>query len=207
MKIFEKILAIAIVISLILKFSLIPGGDILTLWTTLILACIYYPFGFLFFNEIRLRHIFKKAAYKNVTVKKIIFGVLTGLGLSIICVGTIFKFLLLTGGDQMLLLGLIITSIVLIISLTLFLKNKDTNSKFILMRSSIMGGVGVILILTTELSIVKLQYRNHPDYINSYAKYLSDPKNEELRKKREMEYYRITLTEEEFKKYEKSTNK
>ena len=207
MKILEKILAFGILISLILKFSLISGGDVLTLWTTLILACIYYTFGFLFFNQIRLRHIFKKASYKDVSALKIIFAIVTGLGLSIISLGSLFKLLNLSGADEMLMIGLIVTSIVLIISLTLFLKNNDTNSKFTLWRVSIIGGIGVILMLTSELSIVKFQYRNHPDYIDAYAKYLSDPRNEELQKKKEMEYYRIILTEEEFRMYEKSTNR
>lgn len=132
---------------------------------------------------------------------------MTGLGLSIISLGSLFKLLNLSGADEMLMIGLIVTSIVLIISLTLFLKNNDTNSKFTLWRVSIIGGIGVILMLTSELSIVKFQYRNHPDYIDAYAKYLSDPRNEELQKKKEMEYYRIILTEEEFRMYEKSTNR
>ena len=101
MRILEKGLVFGILIALILKFSLVPGGDTLTLWTILILACIYHPLGFLFFNQIRLRHILKKTAYASVTATDIILAVVTGLGLSIVCVGLLFKLLDLTGGNQM----------------------------------------------------------------------------------------------------------
>ena len=204
MRTLEKILALGILTGLILKFSLISGGDILTLWTTLLLACLYYPLGFLFFNQIRLRHVFKKTAYKDLSALKVIFAIVTGIGLSVICVGSLFKLLSLTGADQMLTIGLVITVITLTISISLFLKSKGMTSKFTIWRTSIGGVLGLVLLLTPELSIIKLQYRNHPDYIRAYEKYLTDPKNESLTKEKEREYYRIILTEEEFKLYEKS---
>jgi hypothetical protein len=207
MKMTEKILVVAIFIALILKFSLIPGGDLLLLWATTILSCIYYPFGFLFFNQIRLRSIFKKASYQGVTGQKIFFAVVAGLGLSIICIGSLFKLLSLTGSNEMLLIGIMITSVVLVISLVAIFIKKDVNAKFILWRLGVIGIVGLVLLMTAELSIVKAQYRNHPDYIEAYAKYFTDPKNEELRKKKEVEYYKTVMTEEEFKMYEDSRQK
>lgn len=207
MKILEKILAFGIVTALILKFTLIPGGDTLTLWTILLLACLYYPLGFLFFNQIRLRHIFKKDVYKNLTALKIVFAAVAGLGLSIVCIGILFKLLQLTGADQMLLMGLVLSIIVFVVSMFLFLKNKDVISKSVLKRISIIGGVGFFLLLTPELSIIRFQFRNHPAYIEAYANYLNDPTNDVLRKKEQVEYYRIRLSEEELKMYEKSLNK
>jgi hypothetical protein len=206
MKILERILAIGIVLALIMKFSLTPGGDIIAFWTMLVLACLYYPLGFLFLNQIRLRHIFKKVAYKNVTALRIILAIVTGIGLSTIVVGSLFKLLNYVGADAMLLSGLIVTAVVLVISFKLFLKNNDTNSKFILWRVGIIGVIGIFLILTSELSIVKFQYRNYPDYIEAYTNYLADPRSEELYKKVELERNRIRLSDEEFKKYEESVN-
>jgi len=204
MKILERILAIGIVVALVLKFSLIPGGDIIAFSMMLVLACLYYPLGFLFFNQIRLRDIFRKVAYQDVTALRIILAIVTGLGLSTIVVGSLYKLLNYAGADAMLLIGLIVTVVVLVISLTFFLKNKDTNSKFILWRVSVIGVIGIVLLLTSELSIVKFQYRNHPDYITAYTNYLANPGNEELYKKVEFERNRIMLTDEEFKRYEES---
>ena len=65
---------------------------------------------------------------------------------------------------------------------------------------------GIFLIFTSELSIVKFQYRNHPDYIEAYTNYVADPRNEELYRKVELERNRIRLTDEEFKRYEESEN-
>jgi len=206
MRILEKILAIAALIALILKFSLVSGGDFIALWTMLILACLYYPLGFLFFNQIRLRDIFKKTSYKNVTAPRIIFAISTGIGLSAIVVGSLFKLLNFSGADEMLLSGLIVTTVVFVIALTLLLKNNDTNSKFILWRVGLIGGIGIFLLLTSELSIVKFQYRNHPNYVEAYTNYLADPRNEELYKKMELERNRIRLTGEEFKRFEESVN-
>jgi hypothetical protein len=204
MKIVEKILAIGILTGLILKLSLISGGDTLILWSTLLLACLYYPLGFLFFNQIRLRHVFEKDAYKDVSALDVILAIVTGIGLSIICVGALFKLLSLTGADQMLIVRLAINVIIFSISMLLFLKKRGITSKPIIWRTSIAMVIALILFLTSELSIVRLHYRNHPDYIRAYEKYLDDPKNEVLIREKEKEYYRIILTEEEFNLYENS---
>lgn len=204
MKVLEKILAIGIVVGLIMKFTLTSGGDVIVLFTTLTLASLYYAFGFLFFNQIRLRNIFKKDVYKNVPTVRIVLAVVTGLGLSTVLIGSLFKILSLTGADQMLLIGLFITAAMLITSLTLFIKEKNKNSKFILWRVGVIGFIGFSLIMTPNLSILELQYRNHPNYIEAYRDYLADPQNEELYKKVELERNRIRLTDEEFKQYEKS---
>lgn len=207
MKLFEKILLVGILIGIITKFSLIPGGDILILWPTLLLACIYYPLGFLFFNQIRLRHVFKRDAYKHVSAVDVIFAIVTGIGLSIICVGSLFKLLSLTGADQMLRIGIAINVITFAISLFSLLKRRGIADKHIVWRTSIAMVFSFILLLTPQLSIVKLQYRKHPAYISAYEKYLADPNNEVLIQEKEREYYRILLTKEEFDLYEKSVGR
>jgi hypothetical protein len=196
MKILEKSLAVAIAIALLMKFSLISGGEILTLWAMLTLSCLYYPLGFLFFNQIRLRHIFKKDAYQNVTAARIILAVVTGIGLSTMIVGSLFKLLTFPGADNMLLMGLVVTGAVSTLSIILSTIRKHAISKFTLWRVGVIGVVGIFLLSTSELSIIKLQYRNHPGYIEAYKNYLADPRNEELFNKVELERSRIRLTED-----------
>jgi len=206
MKILERILALGIVLGLIMKFSLTPGGDVIVLLTMLTLSCVYYPLGFLFFNQIKLRYVFKAAAYKGVAATSIILAIVTGIGLSIIVIGSLFKFLHFMGGDQMLILGLVITAIVFAMSLTRWIKDKDTKSKFVLWRTGTIGVIGTFLFFTPELSLVKFQYRNHPKYIEAYANYVADPTNEALFRKMELERMKIRLTGEELKRYEESVN-
>jgi hypothetical protein len=190
----------------VLKFSLIPGGDAMGLLAMMTLAGIYYPLGFLFFNQIRLRDIFKKTAYKDVTAVSVILAVAVGAGLSTVVVGSSFKILDFTGANAMLLAGLVITGIASVVAVVRFIKNRDANSKFILWRAALVGGMGMLLFFTPALTIVKLQYRAYPAYVEAYTNYANDPGNEALRKKMQLERNRIGLTEEEFKMYEKSVN-
>jgi hypothetical protein len=203
MRLLEKFLAIALVISLSLKFSLISGGNYLTMLILSALSIVYFPLGFFLFNQIGFRQIFRQASYYGLSTLKILLPVITGLGLSIISIGSLFKFLDLPGGHQMLIAGLPILLIVLVISLR---NSRDESEiyKLIFKRIGIIGSCGVIMLFISPLTIIKYQYRNHPDYINAYVNYLNDTRNEELRKKKEIEYYRIILSEEEFKRHQRS---
>jgi hypothetical protein len=203
MKILEKVLFVIILIGLILKFSLVPGGDQLIFCAVSVLACVYYPFGFLFLNQIRLRDVFKKAAYKNVTAGKIILSIIAGMGVSTICIGSLFKLFNYDGADQMLLIASVTSFFALIPLIILLLKN-DESVKFILRRVVVLGVIGVVLLFTPHLSIARFQYRNHPAYIKAYEYYLNNPKNETVVKKFELERNRIRMTEKEFKEYETS---
>jgi hypothetical protein len=204
MKVLEKILALSVVVSLTLKFALIPGGDTLVFVALTTLACIYFPLGFFLFNHIRIRRIAKEDQFKNLSPQKIIFAVIAGMGLSVICTGMVFKFLRLIGANEMLVIGTAITFVVFIIALIGTLKTQDTYSKFILTRAAIIGSFGIILLVLSPLSIVKLQYRNYPAYVKAYENYLSDPGNVEFQRTEQMEYYRTLLNETEFNRYQKS---
>ena len=200
MKLTEKILAIAIVIGLVLKFLFVPGGEDLTLIAFLILACIYYPLGFLFFNQIRLRNIFKKKAYENVTVGKIVMAIIVGINLSIVCVGILFKLLILPGADEMLIIG--VAGVLFVSILVAIIGSPDR--KFTLIRTGVLGITGAILLFTPQLSIVKFQYRNHPAYIEAFANYQQDPGNAAFRNQLDLEQHRVQMTEKEFKEYEEN---
>jgi hypothetical protein len=201
MRLLEKILAIGVLISLILKFNLIQGGEVSLMWSTMILTIIYYPFGFLFFNQIRLRDIFKRVAYKNVTAFTIILSIITGIGLSTTCIGSLFKLFHFSGANEMLTVGLITILIVSLVAVVFFMRQNKLNSKFLLIRTGIVGGFGIVLLFLTEMDLVKIQFRNHPAYIKTYTEYLKNPNDEESLRKKELEYYRIILPEDEFKKY------
>lgn len=203
MNLLEKLLVILAVIGVILKFSFVLGGDELIFLSMSVLGCLYYLFSFLFFNRIPLRNIFKGDAYNGVSPWTIVTTAVCGLGLSIVCIGSLFKLLTLMGANQMLAIGLGITAVILIITVMRFLRKRDRTSNFILWRTGIAVIVGLTLLLTPNLSIIRLQYRNHPMYIEAYSRYLEEPTNEALIRKKDLEYHRITLTPEQFLLYEK----
>jgi hypothetical protein len=205
MRLLEKVFAGGILIALILKFNLISGGDIFLLWSILLVTILYYPFGFLFFNQIRLRDIFKKAAYKDTNMFKIVVAFIAGLGLAIICVGSLFKLLHFRGANEMLIVGLSTILAVSLLILASIIRKDKVYSTYILVRVWMIGGVGVVLLLFSELDLIKIQYRNHPAYIKAYAEYLRHPESEDAVRKKDMEGYKIILSEEEFKRYEEES--
>jgi hypothetical protein len=204
MKTLEKLLVAGFVIGLILNFSLIRGGAELIFITMSSLSCIYYPLGFLLLNGIRLRDIFKKSSYNSLSAANIVFAAVAGLGLSVVCIGSLFKLLTLMGADKMLTIGLAVTAAVFILSIATMRRNKSQTSKLIIWRTSIAGIVALTLLLISNLSIIQVQYRRHPAYIEAYSKYQANPTDTALIKLKELEYHRITLTPEQFRLYEKS---
>lgn len=202
MKFAEKVLVIAVLAGLILKFSLIRGGSEFLMVSMLTLSGIYFALGFLLFNQIRLRDLTKKGTFENLTVTSIVVSVMTGIALSIICVGALFKLLGLPGSDEMLMFG---AGSAIVISIIAIVMKRKLATTPILIRTVIFAAAGIVLFFTSNISIIKLEYRNHPAYVEAFAAYMEEP-NEKLWKKQDLEYHRIWLTEEEFKEYETNQN-
>lgn len=162
MKKLEKILGAIIILSLAMKVTFIPGGAILNILSLAILSWIYYPLGFAFFNQIRLRHIFKKSSYQGISALRIIGAISIGMALSGICSGILFIIQHYAGGEKMLIAGLGYTGIILIIVLFKFFKRKDIFYKRILKRIAIIGGFGLLLLV-------------FPDSILEYTRSIKSP--------------------------------
>ena len=204
MKLLEKILSILILIAFILNLILVPFSGVLLTIFLLILALIYYPFGFVFFNNIRLRNIFKKESYKDITVLHIIGAIGIGMALSDICIGILFKIQGYPMANLLLTVGLISALIILIIGLIKYLKSKSSYYSFIFKRIAIIGLVGLLFLFISDLALVKIRFRNHPDYVKAYQEYTANPKTPESEKKLKLEYMRATLSEEGFQIYQES---
>lgn len=200
MKLAEKILAIAVLAGLLLMFSIVRGGAELFMISLLSLSGIYFAFGFILFNQIRLRDLPKKETFKDLTTIKIVFGAISGIALSIVCVGIVFKLLSLPGSNEMLLIG---TVVCILISIATLVLRKKLSAATILTRTVVFGVVGIVLLSIPLLSIIKFQYRNHPAYVEAYTRYVENPKDESLWEKQMLEYNRVWMNEEEFKEYER----
>jgi uncharacterized membrane protein len=202
MKYLEKILAILIPIFIFLKFMLVPISSVLLAISLILLALIYYPLGFAFFNNIRLRNIFKKESYKDVTALHIIGAIAIGMALSDICVGILFKIQGYPLANTFLIVGLITTFIILIIGLIRYLKSKSNYYLYMFKRIGIISVLGIVFLIVSDLALVKLQFRNHPGYVKAYQEYKANPRTEESEAKLKLEYMRATMSDEDFQKYQ-----
>ncbi|HON20965.1 MAG TPA: hypothetical protein PLW70_06510 [Bacteroidales bacterium] len=204
----EKFLGIAAVIGLILKLIRIPGSMILLILILGALAFLYYPFGFALFNRIGFRQIFKKKSYEGLSALRIIGSIGAGMAFSAICMGILFKIQRWAGVNLMLIDGLVPTFIILIIALIKYFKTKGKFYIEILKRTAIIGALGLLFFYTSTLTIVKIRFRNHPDYIKAYEMYLNNPEDEELLQKLNREYLKTKEDKEEVEMYpEKKENK
>jgi len=176
----ELIFATLSIIALGLDLLLIPGGGVLTVLTLSTLSMIYFYLGFALFNDIRLRKIFKKDSYKEISSLRILGAVGAGLALSMTTIGLMFKFQSWPGADFNLGAGLLGLLIVTIIGLTKYSKNKSDYYPRIFKRAAIFGGLGLLLFLTPKTSWVELKYRNHPEYVDALKKAMANPNNKEL---------------------------
>lgn len=191
MKKLEKILPLLILIAFLLKLNSLPGASALFILSISSLSVLYY-FGFLLFNNIRLRHVFKKSAYQGSTAQRIIGSIGLGISFSCILMGCLFKLLFWVGSHAQLTLGLFLLSIAMVFAL---LKNKGKASNFytpLYKRSIIIGLSGILLYATPATSIADVFYRNDPEYLEAFKRLLKDPQNEE---------YLLELEEMRQKKY------
>lgn len=180
MKKFEIIIATLSIIALGLNLLLIPGGGVLTVLTLSTLSGLYMYLSFALFNEIRLRNIFKKDSFKGISTMRIVGAVGTGLALSVMTAGLMFKFQSWPGADFNLGAGLFGLLLVTVIGLIKYSKTKSDFYTRIFKRAAIFGGLGLILMLTPKTSWVELKYRNHPEYVDALKKAMADPDNNEL---------------------------
>ncbi len=201
MKKLEVILAILIPIFIILKFLLVPLSNILVVTSILLLALIYYIFGFAFFNNVRLRNILKKESYKDISASHIIGAIAIGMSLSDICMGILFKIQGYQMANTLLIIGLISTLIILVIGLIRFSKSRSPYYSQIFKRIAIIGCLGLVFMFVSDLALVKLQFRNYPDYVKAYQDYEASPGSKESETKLKLEYKKATMSDEDFQKY------
>jgi hypothetical protein len=147
MKTFEKVFGILFAVAFLMCIFSIPGYAILTSFSLTILAFFYYIFSFAFFNNIKIKNIFSKEAYRGISALRIIDSIIFGWALSAICCGIQFKMLEWQGGGFMLIVGLIATIIIAIIALIKFFKFKSGFYKPILLRIAIIGCFGLLSLL------------------------------------------------------------
>jgi hypothetical protein len=180
MKRAEYLLAILSIIALGLNLFFIPGSGFLTVFSLLMLSMLYCYLSFALFNDIRLRKIFKRNSYIDVSSLRILGAVCAGLTLSTTTIGLMFKFQSLPGAHFLLGAGLFGLLIVTFVGLIKYAKNKSSYYAGIFKRITIVGGLGLILMMTPKSIWIEIKYRNQPEYVDALKKAMADPDNRVL---------------------------
>lgn len=187
MKKTEIILAILAIAALICNLNLVPGGSALTVLTLSALAILYMYFSFALFNNVSLRNVSKKGTFAGLGKLRIIGAAASGVALALTIIGIMFKIQFWPGGEIQLRIGLLGLVIVSAIGIFKYIKTKSPFYVNILKRIIIVGGLGLILVLSPKLSWFEIRYRNHPEYVEAMQKATANPENEELWEKVEIE--------------------
>ena len=203
MKKLEMILVFTMLIAIVMKLSLMPGGSSIASISMILLSLIYFPFGFAFLNQIPLQKIFIKDAYKGMTSTRIICTIGAGLSFSAICLGILFKLNSWPGSNQDLIIGLVILVAILALALFRKIKLKYANNSLMLRRIVILSILGIIFLISPNLPIERIRFHDHPDYIKACEDYLNNPQNQKLKEKEHVEYLKATLSKENFDLYMK----
>jgi len=199
MKVAEKIFIVLVLIALLMKFNLVPGHSLLLIISLMGLSSIYFYFGFIFFNGIRLRKIFKKESYIGISGLRITYAVLSGLSFSALTIGILFKFMRWPGSAGNIIVGLGSLICVLILAIIKYSANKEKIYQRMIIRAVPFMIVGISLLFISADKIFEFQFRGHDAYIKAYYECEKDYMNEEKYNKRQLEYDRATLSDEDFK--------
>ena len=121
---FERIFLILFLASLLLKATGTPGGDLLLTLTCTVLASIYYFLGIPLFNKVTLKRALKRESYQGISKRRILGSLGFSWSLSILCIGIMFKLLLLPGAMTLLFAGFSMAMIGLVSSSFIYTKEK-----------------------------------------------------------------------------------
>lgn len=81
--------------------------------------------------------------------------------------GILFKIQGYPMANPLLVIGLIGTLVILVIGLIRFLKSRSPYYSKMFIRIAIIGSMGLVFMLVSDLALVKIQFRNHPDYVKA----------------------------------------
>lgn len=140
---------------------------------------------------------FKAESYQSIKPANIIIAIVAGIAFSTIWIGIMFKLLRFQGSEFMLNTGLIPLAILLVFALIRYMQTKATLYKNILLRAIIFGAIGFILLMVSDLNIIRYQYRDYPDYIKAFEQYTANPSDPTLKQNLNTEYNKVKSGSEE----------
>jgi hypothetical protein len=146
LKALEKFLAAFCIISLGFQFAGLTGSAFLILLAFLSLASYYFVFGFAVFNSITFGGLFKNESYKEVNILRVVGAIVSGISISTIVVGILFKLFSWPGANEEIVTGVIPGLVILVVGAFRYRKSKAKYYLEIFYRLTFYTGIGIISI-------------------------------------------------------------
>ena len=124
---------------------------------------IYFGFGFALLNNVRLRNIFKKDSYNEISTLRILGGIFTGFILSLLSIYSLFKFQRWPFANEGLLISLYGLLPIIAIVTFKFASSKKSFYSSLLIRLLIFGVIGTSLYFLTTEKILEMRNRDFPE--------------------------------------------
>ncbi|NRR93375.1 hypothetical protein HSX10_17510 [Winogradskyella undariae] len=173
----EKILGFGLIFLMILRLIIdYPYSALLITLFAFILSLIYC------FLSFKLLNINKKDSTEKTSSLRDTGIILTGITLSLVVIGFLFKFLRWPNGGYILMNGLL--GLIPILIITIF-KLSKANSEFyknLLIRVLIIVFFGTLMLFTKNETLLEIQYRDFPEYVEAEKNLMQDPTNKELKR-------------------------
>jgi len=196
MKQTEIILSIAILSLMALRlFFTYSYAALLITILTLLLSMLYFVFSFGLLNQIRFRNLFQSQSYKGISILRIIGAVGTGFVLSLVSISLLFKFQRWPYSSINLLIGLSSLLPIVAIVVVKYFKHKSPFYKALLIRLSIVLGIGTLFFFTKSETLLELKFRDFPEYIEAVKNEIKDPENLELQQITDKERLKMESSE------------
>lgn len=159
----------AFLIGLILKFTPVTGGNIVTVLSLVLLMGIYLFGGFYLFS------------YQKIKNQKLAFSIASGIFLTMPLTGILYKVMYWPGSASMLRGVTIVAAIFLF--LAILFRNKSTVIELkkyytnMVRRCAVILALALVLVISPTNSLVQFQYRNDPEMARLLMRTIENPQN------------------------------
>lgn len=157
-----------------------PGISLFLMLLISLLGVLFGYFGFAHLNGIRLAQVFKRESYTDIRKGNLVLAVFAGLGMGALINGILFRILFWEQSDFLLELGLIWTSLTLILTLVWQTVSPVLKQR-ILLRAAILVSISIICFALPAHTWFAIRYRAQPEYVEAMKNYRYGPSEETLR--------------------------
>jgi hypothetical protein len=174
MKKLELILAAMSIIAFIMKTFLLPwSGPILT-FSMMGLCLTYMTSVYLYQDTTNFKQLYKSMIATPSNIKYF------GRGFAIIIIASLFKLCFWGQSNMLFIAGFIVIATNLVIN---YFRKSKSHMKIITQRIIIICGIGCLVYLTPENTIIDIHFGNNPEYAELLKKNFKNPENKEIQKK------------------------
>lgn len=175
------LITIIVISSLFMIGGITEYISLILLFSIILLAILYFVFGFLLLNNKHLYKIFSKSTYQDLNIQKVSIGIILGVVLSNILIAIQFKLMFWPGADAMLMVGgltMLVGLMVLVIVQLVTRKMEFIHN----LRYFIWMVLFAIVYFVPYRTLIEARYLDkYPDYSNAMARYYENKTDENRR--------------------------